>query len=200
MLTSRIAADASRTHIAKLDASMLPEVQRILDDLAEQAATDLVRQGIAPEGRLVDRFLEIRYVGQEHSLKIPVAPSGLDAGVIREDFDRLHEERYGHRSSQPLELVNLRVLGVGGEAGTTLREMDAAAGDKGAAPVARRRDAWCFRLRKQVEFAVYDRAALLPGMHIEGPAIIDEGTSTTVFYTGQSCAMDAYGHLVLQTA
>ncbi|MEJ8566207.1 hydantoinase/oxoprolinase family protein [Elongatibacter sediminis] len=200
MLTSRIAADASQTFVAGLDETVLQQIQDLLDKLAEQAARELVRQGVTADERLVDRFLELRYAGQEHTLKVPVANDGLDLATIRSDFDRHHETWFGHRSDQPLELVNLRVLGVGGQAGSTLSEHPDAGGKAKVAPAARERKAWCFRRRETVQFGVYDRADLRPGMTIEGPAIIDEGTSTTVFYTGQSCAMDAHGHLVLKTA
>lgn len=201
MLTSKIAADASQTYVARLDETLLPEIQVLLDRLAEQAADSLARQG-APSGECrVERFLELRYAGQEHALKIPVADDALDLAVIRREFDNLHDERYGHRSTQPLELVNLRALGIGGETALAVRlHYSDADADEPSAPAGGERKAWCFRRRELVVFGLYDRAALRPGMSIEGPAIIDEGTSTTVFYTGQSCTMDRHGYLVLKTA
>jgi N-methylhydantoinase A len=39
---------------------------------------------------------------------------------------------------------------------------------------------------------VFRRSALQPGMWIEGPAIIEEQTSTTVLYPGQRAEVDDY--------
>ena len=39
---------------------------------------------------------------------------------------------------------------------------------------------------------VFQRSALQPGSAIEGPAVIEEKTSTTVLYPGQRAVVDAY--------
>ena len=48
-------------------------------------------------------------------------------------------------------------------------------------------------------FAVYSRDALLPATEIQGPAIVEEGTSSTVIHSDQSLTVDEYGHLLLET-
>ena len=200
MLTSKIAADAAQTYIAQLDDAVLNDVQQLLDELADQARRMLSRQGVSPCDGHIDSFLELRYVGQEHTLKIPLATDGLDLATIRRSFDEHHEAWFGHRSDQPLEVVNLRVLGIGGQGGSTLRAHPGCESHESVAPPVRTREGWCFRRSELVPFALYDRADLRPGVSIDGPAIVDEGTATTVFYTGQTCAMDEHGHLVLTTA
>lgn len=200
MLTSNLAADASRTYVHKLETSLLPEVERIFERLAEEAGASLAMQGVAPEDRRIGRFLELRYVGQEHALKVPVDSESLAMEEIRLDFDDLHEERYGHRSGQPLELVNLRVLGIGERQERAVGTPQNGQGGASAAARPRTREAWCFRARSLTPFAVHDREALEPGRRIAGPAIIDEGTATTVFFTDQSCELDERGHLIVRTS
>jgi N-methylhydantoinase A len=39
---------------------------------------------------------------------------------------------------------------------------------------------------------VFRRSTLQPGMRIEGPAILEEKTSTTVLYPGQRADVDEY--------
>ena len=39
---------------------------------------------------------------------------------------------------------------------------------------------------------VFRRSTLQPGMRLEGPAIIEEQTSTTVLYPGQRAEVDSY--------
>ena len=48
-----------------------------------------------------------------------------------------------------------------------------------------------------VEAPVYDRAKLLQGNVIAGPAIIEEAASTTVVEPGDTVTVNAYGHLIM---
>src|SRR5258708_15979792 len=62
--------------------------------------------------------LDLRYVGQEFTLSVPVTLAQLKAGnrkAIRTAFDALYEHRYAHHSpDEPVEMVNVR-LGVIGK-------------------------------------------------------------------------------------
>jgi N-methylhydantoinase A len=46
----------------------------------------------------------------------------------------------------------------------------------------------------------YQRAALLAGNRIKGPALIEEHASTTVLMPGDTCEVDGYGNLVIAVA
>jgi N-methylhydantoinase A len=47
------------------------------------------------------------------------------------------------------------------------------------------------------ESSVYDRDLLFAGATIEGPAVIEEMSSTTVIAPGQSARVDDYGNLII---
>src|SRR5439155_27262402 len=47
---------------------------------------------------------------------------------------------------------------------------------------------------------VFRRSALQPGTAIEGPAVIEEKTSTTVLYPGQSALVDTYLNIEVEVA
>src|SRR4051812_7115391 len=61
--------------------------------------------------------LDLRYVGQEFTLQVPVTLDQLKAGdhhPIRKAFDALYEHRYSHHSpDEPVEMVNIRLAVVG---------------------------------------------------------------------------------------
>ena len=61
------------------------------------------------------------------------------------------------------------------------------------------RDAFCFALRQRTAFAVYDRKLLGAGHLFDGPAIVEEGTTTTVIHSDQTVAVDEYGHLIIRS-
>ena len=60
------------------------------------------------------------------------------------------------------------------------------------------REAYCFARGALATFAVYDRDRLLPGMSLDGPVIVDEGTSTTIFFSDQCLLVDEYRQLVIR--
>jgi N-methylhydantoinase A len=59
------------------------------------------------------------------------------------------------------------------------------------------RKAFCFAHRAMVDFAVYDRDELREGDAVPGPAIVEEATTTLVFFSDQSASVDKYGHLFI---
>jgi len=141
---------------------------------------------------VLERQFELRYLGQEHSLMVTVG-STLDAGVVRAAFDELHHARYGHTMGNPLQILNLRVRGIGR---TTRPALPLLPAGSGATPRTRR-DAYDFGTRAIVAFAVYDRDSLGAGDTFAGPALVDEGTSTTVVPSGQRVTVDEHGYLLV---
>jgi N-methylhydantoinase A len=99
--------------------------------------------------------------------------------------------------SVPVQVSTLRVRATGRLEKPPLRRIAPAAGATIPTP-ARDRQAYCFARRGYCSFGVYERSALSAGQHIEGPAIIDEGTSTTVVHSDQTVSVDDYGNLIIR--
>ena len=198
MLMADLATDVSRTYIVELEGARLPRVAELFQTLEREASLNLARQGVEQERQVMVRYMEMRYLGQEHTLKLEVG--GMPAyEAVRSLFDTAHEQRYGHRTEQPLELVNLRVTGLGRIAKPGLTKQSATTSSGPVENVSGTRNAYCFRDREMKEFQLVKRSRLVPGDRVYGPAIIDEGTSTTVIYTGQICTVDDFGHLLITT-
>lgn len=198
MLMSDLATDISRTFIVEVEASKLPELDELFYTLEDEVRLNLDKQGVGRNEQSVSRFLDMRYLGQEHTLKLPIEAMPTFE-ELRVAFDTEHEQRYGHKTGHALEIVNLRVTGMSRTAKPEMRRLAADGELQNVNPVSSRRSAYCFHDRALKEFQVIHRDTLTPGVRIEGPAIIDEGTSTTVFYTSQTCVVDDYGHLIIST-
>ena len=198
MLMSDIATDFSRTFIAEMTEDLIPEIEVKLDILQKEAEESLAQQGVIHSAMTVIRNLEIRYVGQEHTIKMQI-PKIYSHELLREMFDRAHESRYGHCTTQPLELVNLRVTGIGQLNKPALKKHTSELKKKRDDVPCNYRDAYCFKEKRLTPFSIYDRKELAKGTEIEGPAIIDEGTSTTVIYTSQSCHVNEYDQMIITT-
>lgn len=174
-----------------IDFDMLRDVHGEMVDEARALLRDAVRASF-------QILFDLRYVGQEFTLSVPVTEKQLAAGDargIRETFDRIHEHRFAHHApDEPVEMVNLRLVALETRAHMTLPVMPAKVGN--AAP-RKHRDVYFDDPDAPVHCPVYFRADLGPGSRIEGPALIQEYASTTVMFAGDACTVVDTGEMVI---
>jgi N-methylhydantoinase A len=190
--------DYIRTHYADLAGVDFRELKAVYQDMVKEAGASLRQvSGEGARDATHQIHLDIRYVGQEFTLAVPVTPAQLDAGdraAIRAEFDRMYEQRYSHHSpGEPVELVNIRLAAIGKRA--KLQFPKVATGGK-AAP-ARHRDVYFAGKNKAVSCPLYRRESLPAGARFEGPALIQEHGTTTVLFQGDVCTVADTGELII---
>ena len=140
MLLSDIRHDLVRVSLSLATDLDAETVESRYQELIAEAKQMLADEGVAEERMDFQRALDMRYVGQEYTVTVPVAGqlSGDWLPPIRAEFDRLHERTYGHASAEePVEVVTLRLTAFGrmprfdlqklSEGGTTPRPRPGAA-------------------------------------------------------------------------
>jgi N-methylhydantoinase A len=141
--------------------------------------------------------LDLRYVGQEFTLSVPVELSQLkrgDRNAIRTAFDLLYEQRYAHHSpEEPVEMVNIRLGAIGKRPELKFPGLAASAM---AAPSGERR-AYFTSASKPLTAKVYRRDGLGAGAEIAGPALIQEHGTTTVLFENDRCRVAESGELII---
>jgi N-methylhydantoinase A len=127
--------------------------------------------------------------------------SSIDYSVLRRAFEEGHQARYGHvmDGAVPVQVLAVRLTGLGRSTSITLPRVSTAEDAPAARALMSRRAAWCFASSAEVEFSVYDRSQLAAADRVVGPAIVDEGTSTTVVQSDQVVEVDEYGHLLISS-
>ena len=195
MLMTDLVQEYAQTFVGLLEDIGAVRLHEIAADLTEKAETDLARGGFAAADRAIERAAALRYFGQEHTLEVPLQ-AGDDLPALSRRFDDLHRTRYGHAMTDPVQLVHVRVRGIGRNPRPQLQTIAERTGHEPLTPRARRQ-AFCFARRELTDFAVFDRATLRAGDLVPGPAIVEEETTTLVFHSGQTARVDAYGHLFI---
>lgn len=195
MLNADVMHDVSRTEVALLSGLDLDELEGMFGPLEEEARRALEADGFGREQARVERSVDMRYHGQEHTVEVP---AGELASVeeLAARFEARHESRYGHVMGDPPQVVHLRVRGVG------LLEkppLERAAGSGGDGARSGAREAYCFARGGVVEFGVHEREGLGPGDAVDGPAIVREPTTTVVLQSDQRARVDDFGQLVITT-
>jgi len=195
LLAADVRTTAVRSLVAVADAATFARVDEIFTVLAKEADTALAAQGVAPADRSFVRELDLRYVGQSTELAV-VAVDSLAAATAA--FHARHEQRYGFAAHQdPVEIVTVRVTGVGATTKPRLVASDV--------PAPRAPEASALRERRRaydgvafVDTPVYARTALRPGDAFAGPAVIEQYDATTYVAPGWDARIDGFGNLVLE--
>ena len=186
--------DFTRTYYSDLQDADFRALKKIHAEMVEESKR-LLTPGIAAAHQVL---LDLRYVGQEFTLPVPVSVTQLAAGdpaPIRAAFDALHEQRYAHHSSdERVEIINVRLVALGPARQTRL----AAFGE--TVRLGRRRECgWSVSIEHdaEIECPVYSRDELPPGAEFYGPALVSEYGSTTVLFPGDDLTVADTGELII---
>ena len=194
MLMADLEVDVARTILTPLDDSELAAVKAATAELAERADASLAAQEVAPEARSAHSRLDLRYLGQEHVLEIALGGDDT-AESLTARFNDAHQARYGHRLESGVEIVTLRVRGVG-----ALSKPSLPAYRPQPAGEPRTREAFDLAEGRMRTFAVHKRSQLGIDAWIEGPALVVEDTAVTVVHADQRVRSDAMGLLHVRGA
>lgn len=199
MLITDLRRDYIRTLITRTDQVEPEDLDGIYAEMEEQAQRELAAERVERGAMELQRFADMRYLGQEHTVKVPLPADKITAEAmpdVNERFHTLHEQTYTFRLDTPVELVNYHVTALGRVAKPDFRKLDGGQGSLEDARKGTRRvnfDELGFH-----EAAIYERDRLPVGITVKGPAVIEEPASTTVVFPGQALTRDEYGFLHIE--
>lgn len=192
VLDARIRHDLVQSVLMFGDAPDLAALDAAHAALAARARGMLAADGAPAAGVEIAHQLDLRYLGQEYAVTVPVTPGEPMAAVLGR-FHELHDRSYGHSApGEPTEIVAVRVVGFG-QLGAVHWPDRAAFGD--GAPSAERR-VW-FAGAGWLATPVHQRAALCPSQVIRGPAIVEQLDTTTVIPPGATARLDAKDNIII---
>jgi N-methylhydantoinase A len=167
-------------------AGPIEPVNSVLEDLAAGARGALVRRGFAEEAIALTYEGDFKFAGQAFEVSAPLPSRALteaDRGPLAEAFTQRYERLYGPGTAWegfPVLMLNARVTAVGKVASPVLRP--AARDGAGAGPgvEAGRRSVVVPDGGAREALPAYRGERLVPGVAIDGPALIDD-VDTTVY-------------------
>ena len=179
MLTADLRREYAQTHRAPLTDEGLRSTEAMFGALQAEATTWLQSAGVPSENTFLEYGIDVRYVGQNYSVTIPLKPGSAQADVKRA-FDAAHQQRYSHSApEEAAEIIAARVSIIGQLSKPVLTELSAGSGTPAPAAVLGKRRVR-FDPRTEVDATVYNRHAFLAGDTFAGPAIVQEDGSATV--------------------
>jgi len=177
LLTQDVTQSAARTSLAMLDASGLAAANEVLSALF----ADLRRRtGAGTNGDTVaEGALDLRYLGQEYSLTIPVSvvneAIAASPAEIASTFSRDYERAFGHTMESPVQILSVRAILLSPLPRRALqRQVTLRPAQTGRREI----QAFSFTCDARRPYAVLDRDLLAAGETIAGPALLLEPTTT----------------------
>jgi len=200
LLNADFREDCLRTFLRAIDNLSAHELKSELEELEAEVRGRFSRNGIAPVQTHVQFHAAMRYHGQEHTVKVPILPGDLndDLVALRRRLDEYHELSYSLKLSESAaEIVSLQASIIGVTSKPTAKKIATEPSDGAATG---EREVSIRGFDDALHARVFDRDGLGAGAVIDGPAIIEEWTSTTLILPDQSAKVDDYGNLIIKRA
>jgi N-methylhydantoinase A len=193
---------ANRSAYTILAGDVAAQIDAMFNEMEAQ-----LRQGLDAETAVsFERSFDAHLVGQSWDTPfVPVPDGTIDAAAIATmivNFHDTYEARSGNRfEAIPVEGVTFRVRAVLDTPKVSYPELPERAGEPlaptGTVILRYLGDPGTNGAGGQ-EASVYDRAALRRGDVLDGPAIVNEGLSTTHVCAGQQATVGRYGELIIR--
>jgi N-methylhydantoinase A len=200
MLVTDIKHDLVLTRTLRLDMDdnleLLNETYR---ELEARMAEIFRQEGLKSEGIIFVRSADMRYHGQEHTVRVDVMSGTLGKAEIDQlvsRFHEAHERKYAFRlEDSSVEIVNFHVSGILRVGKASLPEARTV---EGSAEKALMEEREVYLDGRAASWPVYDRGLLPVGSKLAGPLIIEEPTCTTIALEGQKVHVDEFGNVIIR--
>ncbi len=201
MLMTDMRRDYVRTQLVLLEPASADAIHRVFDTLTIEAAGQFADDGVAADRLVFQRYADMRYLGQDHVVKVAFPDGAVDAQLVRvaiERFHHAHERTYAFRMDHPVELVNYHLVAFGLVNKPEMARRVPTGGSSGDA----------VRGEREVDFGeygvhrtvIYERELMPPGMDAEGPAVVEEPATTILIHPDRRGNVDEYGNIHIRTA
>ena len=175
------------------------QLGRLIRDSAESGERLLRKAGIRLNGIEVACELDMNYVGQTHTIAVPlpgqILDSSTDQVAIRVAFDQAYRGTYGRLLEDiPVRVLNLRVAVVGRRPTFDLSVISPAANTR--TTITGERNVWVDGGWHSAR--IYERLSLPVGERIHGPAVLEQPDATIFIDPGLEGVVDGYGNLLVQ--
>ena len=199
MLMSDLRRDYARTQPIAVSSENAAAIRQTFAEMYHEAVEAFRAENIADQRMRFEYYLDMRYDGQEHSVRVEIPDRNLDSDrldAVLANFHDAYEHEYTYRLDVGVNLVSFRVVAFAQIDRPDIPKIPADQGLDRSLKGTRSVD---FDEAGVHNAAIYNRETLGAGATFEGPAIIEEAGTTSVVFPGQSVGIDDYGNIHIMT-
>jgi N-methylhydantoinase A len=195
MLNSDVRHDFSRTTMTRLQQGALQGLESTFVALEQSGRDVLTEEGFVPDRHDLRRELDLRHPGQQWPLSIQL-PNDAGDQAARAIFEDAYERLYGHRQPESIvEIVTIRVIAIGMAPRLPVISNPPS---KPATPPFITRPVAIERGVLPAHINVYQGGDLSPGHRIDGPALVEEATTTIFVGRHDQLHVDGANNFVIE--
>lgn len=200
MLMTDIRHDYIQTYLKKLNRIEFNDINKLWNRMRQDALKQYTEENIQDERVIFNKFVDLRYEGQEHTVKVPITNDMWDANFMKDlenRFHELHEKSYTFMlPDSEVEIVNLHLTGFGQVEKHKPCSLEIT-GSNSEETIFEYRNVY-FRDQGWIEVPIHSRTLLEPSHVVMGPAIIEETTSSTLILDNQKAEIDEFGNIIIE--
>ncbi|MCR4429218.1 MAG: hydantoinase/oxoprolinase family protein [Caldiserica bacterium] len=201
MLESDLKHDYVRTFWKPLEQVEPKELEQVFSEMEIQGIETLKSEGIKESSIILERYLDMRYIGQHHEVTVRIPQTSLSSGDLNyvvEAFHSAHERLYTYSEPEsPVEIINVRLTAIGKIPKTPIAKEEIA-----DYPVEKalkgQREVYFPEFKGRIITNIFDSSKLRPGHSFFGPAIVEAITTTIVVCPNDKAFVDDYGNLIVE--
>jgi N-methylhydantoinase A len=203
LLVTDIRRDYVRTELLEPGEDSLITIRQHFESMKVEGTQLLAKENVHPSKRRFSLDIDVRFVGQNYELSVPVQWEELTSDRVQHiisRFHKIHEKNYGYSDKEgKIEFVNYRVTAFGELPKAPL--VKANQEDNRLVEAVSHRDVYFSEANKPGYYKteIYNRSDLNAGNRIQGPAIIEQMDTTILILPSQSAVIDPYQNLIINT-
>ncbi|MCF8475089.1 MAG: hydantoinase/oxoprolinase family protein [Emcibacter sp.] len=199
MLLTDLRRDYLQTHPLLLSHDNTKILSDVFQTLKNKAKADYAQDGVETNEEIFFEYLaDLRYVGQEHTVKLSFVLNShrdIDLTESIKNFHEAYEKRFTYRLNANVQLVNFHLIAkIAVPKPEIIKKNIAGLTLSDTILHERAVDFDQHGIHKTV---VYDGLKLDPGMTFFGPAIIQEPSATLVIAPNHKAEVDDYGNYII---
>jgi len=199
MLLTDLRRDYLQTHPLLLSHDNAETLSAVFKSLKEKARADYSQDGVEADEEIFFEYLaDLRYVGQEHTVKLALVLNDLGEIDLEEsirNFHQSYEKRFTYKLDADVQLVNFHLIAkiVVPKPEIVKKQVSGLS----LSDTILHHRAVDFDQHGIHQAVVYDGQKLEAGMTFFGPAIIQEPSATLVISPGHQAQIDDFGNYII---
>ena len=197
LLTENMRRDFVQTFVMDISDDCAAVLEKWFEKLEQDAKLWFDQENIAENLRSREYFLDMRYKGQNHEIRVPITMADItSAQTLRSAFTAAYERLYSFSSNDMVQIVNFGLSALGDIVYPVIVKDEYAGEDPFAAVIGSRHV--YEGGGKFADYILYDRDKLHNGNVIQGPAIIEQMDSTTIVLSNQKATVDEFLNMMIE--
>jgi N-methylhydantoinase A len=196
MLMSDLRRDFILTKLTTMNSNSIDSINKTFYSMEEEALNNFQKENFKKSDIIFKRYGSFRYLGQDHSVEIPLINKIYGDGDIENiaaDFHNQYEKEFTYRLDSQVDMIQFHLVAIAKIEKPALEKKNIS--NLKIEDTIKEKRIVDFDEMGEHETTIYNFDKLEPKMEFIGPAIVEDANTTVVIFPQQKCVVDDYANL-----